>query len=115
MKTVPVVLEKIDTISVLDPPKITIVFVIDKPKEYVRELMLGSKGNHTITYYLPINSCPVEDVPDYSNTWDWRIEGKSYTVDLMQPQWHPDAESVVEYCRDVYEKILGINNFVIVR
>ena len=115
MKTKPVILEQTATMSVLAPPKTTIVFVIDKPKDYIRKLMVEPKDGGTITYYLPVYSCPVEDVPDYSGTGWWRIEVEDYIVDLMQPQWHSDAESVVEYFKDVYEKTLGINNFEIVR
>ena len=112
MKIEHIVLEHIPT---LPPPKVSIIFIVDKPKEYVHGLMLRPKGSYTITYYLPLYSCPVEDFPDYSDSMDWRIEGEGYIVDLMQPQWHPDADSLIDCLEPHYRDALGIDNFEIVR
>jgi hypothetical protein len=85
------------------PPKITteVVFVVNKSKEYVRELMLQPQKSD-ITYYAPIHTAHVNDVPDYSDTDDWMIETWNYTVDLIQPYWHHDAEEIIEWIKGTW-------------
>ena len=79
-----------------------VVFVIDKPKTFVRDLMLVPKTADSITYYQPIYTCDPFEVPDYSNVLDWNITGEDYTVDILKPFWHNDWEDLVEALKERY-------------
>lgn len=66
--------------------------------------MRQPKDTKTVTYYQPVYTCDVEDVPDWSDVYKYCTENDEYIVDIMNPCWHNDKENFVKGLVEFYTK-----------